>query len=408
MKIKSLFVAVLLMGGILVPPAHASEKPNVESFTFSPQEIDLTGASTVVAFELVVAHPAGINSTSTLLTLKSSRNDTLSTYLTRTDSNSAATKVTFKGSLTVPRDINSGVYTITAASVKNNSSAGYQYETGTIEGGKVRALVGAESGLLVRSGGDLNFDYATFVGPAYDTTLGISYDEPVKYNSSNTPIWKVGESYDPTKYYELRVPSLSLALTSSTPTVCSTDGKTISLIKEGTCSFVVSTPKTNDYLAKTSTQSVTITSARIKPTLTMDKIANQDVKDLGKSIEIGRVYSAVEGWVLPQSATPTICFASAFYVKLIAGGTCKLTYQTAATSSYLASDLYTVSFEILKDGKSVVVPTPVATPTPTPVATPTPTSKPVVKKTITCVKGKKTIKKTAISPKCPAGYKLKK
>jgi hypothetical protein len=408
MKIKSLFVAVLLMGGILVPPAHASEKPNVESFTFSPQEIDLTGASTVVAFELVVAHPAGINSTSTLLTLKSSRNDTLSTYLTRTDSNSAATKVTFKGSLTVPRDINSGVYTITAASVKNNSSAGYQYETGTIEGGKVRALVGAESGLLVRSGGDLNFDYATFVGPAYDTTLGISYDEPVKYNSSNTPIWKVGESYDPTKYYELRVPSLSLALTSSTPTVCSTDGKTISLIKEGTCSFVVSTPKTNDYLAKTSTQSVTITSARIKPTLTMDKIANQDVKDLGKSIEIGRVYSAVEGWVLPQSATPTICFASAFYVKLIAGGTCKLTYQTAATSSYLASDLYTVSFEILKDGKSVVVPTPVATPTPTPVATPTPTSKPVVKKTITCAKGKKTVKKTAVSPKCPAGYKLKK
>jgi hypothetical protein len=66
--------------------------------------------------------------------------------------------------------------------------------------------------------------------------------------------------------------------------------------------------------------------------------------------------------------------------------------------------LYTQSFEILKDGKSVVVPTPVVTPTP--VATPT--AKPVVKKTITCVKGKKTVKKTAVSPKCPAGYKLKK
>jgi hypothetical protein len=85
-----------------------------------------------------------------------------------------------------------------------------------------------------------------------------------------------------------------------------------------------------------------------------------------------------------------------------------LTYQTAVTPLYLASDIYTVSFEILKDGKPVVVPTPVATPTPTPVATPTPTAKPVVKKTITCVKGTKTIKKTAVSPKCPAGYKLKK
>jgi hypothetical protein len=328
----------------------------------------------------------------------------LAAYLTRTDTNAALAKVTFKGSLTVPRDINPGVYTFSAAGVKNNSSAGYQYETGTIEGGKVRALVGAESGLLVRSGGDLNFDYATFVGPAYDTTLGVSYNDPSKYNSSNTPIWKVGESYDPTKYYELRVPSLSLALTSSTPTVCSTDGKTLSLIKEGTCSFIVATAKTKDYLAKTSSQSVTITAARIKPTLTIDKIANQDVKDLGKSIEIGRVYSASEGWVLPASATPTICFASGFYVKLIAGGTCKLTYQTAANATYLASDVTTVSFEILKDGQPVVAPTPVVTPTP--VATPT--AKPVVKRTISCVKGTKTVKRTAVSPKCPKGYKLKK
>jgi hypothetical protein len=66
--------------------------------------------------------------------------------------------------------------------------------------------------------------------------------------------------------------------------------------------------------------------------------------------------------------------------------------------------LYTQSFDILKDGQPVVAPTPVVTPTP--VATPT--AKPVVKKTITCVKGTKTIKKTAVSPKCPKGYKLKK
>jgi hypothetical protein len=85
---------------------------------------------------------------------------------------------------------------------------------------------------------------------------------------------------------------------------------------------------------------------------------------------------------------------------------CTLTYKAEATKTHLASDLYTQTFEILKDGKSVVVPTPVATPTPT--ATPTPIAKPVVKKTITCVKGKKTVKRTGSSPKCPAGYKLKK
>jgi hypothetical protein len=402
MKIKSLFVAVLLMGGVLVSPAQAGEKPTVESFTFSPQDIDITGASTVISFELVVSHPSGIDTTSTMLTLKNSSNDTLAAYLTRSDSSTSASKVTFKGSLTVPRNINPGVYTFSAAGVKNNSSAGYQYETGVIEGGKVRALVGAESGLLVRSGEDLNFDYATFVGPAYDTTLGISYDNPAKYNSSNTPIWKVGESYDPTKYYELRVPSLSLALTSSTPTVCSADGKMLSLIKEGTCSFVVSTAKTNDYRAKTSSQSVTIAAARTKPTLTIEKIANQDVKDIGKSILVGRVLDASGGFVLPVSATPSICLATAYSVKLIAGGTCKLTYQTAATSTYLASDLYTQSFEILKDGQPVVAPTPVVTPAPTP------TVKPVVKKTITCTKGTKSVKRTGTAPMCPKGYKLKK
>jgi hypothetical protein len=71
---------------------------------------------------------------------------------------------------------------------------------------------------------------------------------------------------------------------------------------------------------------------------------------------------------------------------------------------FLPSDVYLKSFEVIKEGQPVVVPTPVVTPTPTP----TPTAKPVVKKTISCVKGTKTIKKTGTNPKCPAGYKLKK
>jgi hypothetical protein len=275
MKIKSLFVAVLLMAGSGVYPSQASEKPSVESFTFDPQEIDLTGTSTIVAFELVVSHPFGIDSTSTLLTLKNFRNDSLSTYLTRTTTSSPETKVTFKGSLSIPRDINTGVYTFSAAGVKNNSSAGYQYETGTIDGGKVRTLIGAESGLLVRSGGDLNFDYATFVGPAYDGTLGISYNDPLKFSPLNIPIWKVGETYDPSKYFELRVSSLTLSLTSSTPSVCSSDGKMLSLVKEGSCSFIVSTAKTKDYLAKSINQSITITSARTKPTLSASNSTNK-------------------------------------------------------------------------------------------------------------------------------------
>ena len=51
---------------------------------------------------------------------------------------------------------------------------------------------------------------------------------------------------------------------------------------------------------------------------------------------------------------------------------------------------------------------PESTPTPTPTANPVVTAKAAQKKTtITCVKGKTTKKVTAVSPKCPNGYKKK-
>jgi Concanavalin A-like lectin/glucanases superfamily/IPT/TIG domain/Putative Ig domain len=52
------------------------------------------------------------------------------------------------------------------------------------------------------------------------------------------------------------------------------------------------------------------------------------------------------------------------------------------------------------------VPTPTATPKPS--VSPTPSPKPVLKKTITCVKGKVSKKVTGTNPKCPKGYTLKK
>jgi hypothetical protein len=195
-----------------------------------------------------------------------------------------------------------------------------------------------------------------------------------------------------------------LSVKSYTSDVCSVDGKVLLLKKEGSCSFSVFTSKTKDYKEFISNQSATITEARVKPVLVIDKIPNQDVKSIGESITIPGVYGPSQTYVLPVTQTPSVCFASFLFVKIVSGGTCKLTYQSPESASLMASDLYTVSFEILKDGQPVVAPTPVVTPTP--VATPT--AKPIVKKTITCVKGKKTVKKTAVSPKCPKGYKLKK
>jgi hypothetical protein len=460
-------VLILILTICQVSIAQANQKPIVESFTFTPNEVDLLSTNTLVNIELIVSHPSGIENISTLATFTSSRNDTLSTLLTRTDSplNSSLAKVTFKGSISIPRLINTGVYTLTTANIKNNSSAGYQYETGLIEAAKVRTLMGAESGLLVKNNGELNLAYDTFVGPAYDTTLGISFNDLNTFKPSNLPIWKVGESYQPSKYYELRVKSLSLLVNSTTPSVCSSDGKELKMIAEGTCSFTVSTAKTKDYAAKVSNQSATVTEARVKPTLNIEKVSNQTSVGLPKTIEIFRVYSPTGDWVLPQSTTPETCLTNGFFVRLISGGTCTLTFQTAETSTYLASDLYKSSFEIsrssqtitftppatanlasrtvalsatassggavtfsttstgicsvagstltlLKSGNCTVTATQAGSSTLAPVSA-TATTMIVgvaqsTKKTITCSKGKSTKKVTGTNPKCPSGYKLKK
>ena len=467
MKIKSALIAVLLITGLMpITVTYANVKPVVESFTFTPNEVELISANTNVAFELVVSHPSGIKNTTTQVSLTGPFGITLATNLTRTDSpiNLSLSKVTFKGTLTIPQNISAGAYTVSVAEVSNNSAAGYEYGTGVITPSKLRDVVGAESALLIRNSGELNLVYDTFVGPTHNTTLGIAYSNPSVYNNNNPPIWKVGEIYIPSKYFESRVSSLPLAVTTSTPAICSTDGKELKLIATGSCTFKVSTLKTKDYALKEVIQNVTITTARSKPELMVGVVANQTSKDLPKTIEIFRVYSPTSTWVFPLATSPTVCIAAGFYVQIVGGGTCTLTYQSEATTTYLASDLYKVSFEVtrdpqtitfslptssnlssksvalsatassggsviyttstpdscsvtgstlnlLKSGNCSVTATQPGTTTIAPISTTatvmiTGTVAPT-KKTITCIKGKKTKKVSGTNPKCPKGYKVK-
>jgi hypothetical protein len=433
--------------------------------------VELISANTNISFELVVSHPSGIKNLSTLATLTGPNSSSLAANLTRIDSpvNLAQTKVTFKGTLTVPQNVAAGAYTVSMAEVNNNSSAGYEYGTGVITPKKLRDLIGAEYSLLIRNSGDLNLSYDTFVGPTHDTRVSISYNNPTVYNNDNPPIWKVGEVYEPSKYFELRVPTLPLIVTSSTPTICSTDGKNLKLIATGNCVFKISTAKTKDYAAKENVQVVTITAARSKPELVMSVITNQTAKSLPKTIEIFRVISPTGVYILPKATTPTVCIASGFFVQIVGGGTCTLTYQSEANTSYLASDLYKVSFEVTRDpqtitfapvttadiatksltlsaiassggavtfasistenctvsgstlnllkaGNCVVTASQAGTSNFAPVSASATvaltgtviTPKPVVtKKTIVCVKGKTSKKVNGTNPKCPKGYKLK-
>ena len=466
MKVKIMVLLLLLSFLSISEVAHSNSKPVIDSFTFSPNELELISNSTAITFELVVSHPSGIRNSQTKVTLTGPFGNTLAANLHRSDSpiNSTQTKVTFKGSLTVPQGMPPGSYSVSVDEVENNSSAGYTFSTGAITPEKLRALVGAESTLLIRNSGDLNLVYDTFVGPTHDTSLGISYNNPGVYNNNNPPIWKVGETYIPSKYFESRVSSLPIVVSTSTPTICSTDGKELKLIATGSCTFKVSTLKTKDYALKEVVQNVEITAARSKPELIVQTIANQTSKNLPKTIEIFRVYSPSRTWILPQATTPTVCIAAGFFVQIIGGGTCTLTYQSEATTTYLASDLYKVSFEVTRDPQTITfsLPTSVNLSSKTVTlsatassggaliyVTSTPDSCSVTgstlnllksgncsitatqpgsstiapisatatvmitgtvaptKKTITCVKGKKTKKVSGTNPKCPKGYKIK-
>jgi hypothetical protein len=300
-----------------------------------------------------------------------------------------------------------GVYSVSASSIWAGDRS---LQTGSIEPRDFRILPDAENSLLIRSSGELNYEYSTFIGPTFDNTLELSFQDPKYYLTPRQQLWKVGETFQPLDFYELRIKSLALEISSTTPSTCTTDGKILKLIAVGGCSFTVFTSKTKDFAKKISERSVIISAARIKPTLVLQEIKNQSVADLDKAIEIPNVYAPGVGFVLPVSNTPTVCYATGYFIKLTSIGICTLRYQTNTDDSYLASDVYTQTFEIIDVNKPVVVPTPVVAPTPvaTPTPTATPTAKPVVKKTITCTKGTKSVKRTGTAPKCPAGYKLKK
>jgi hypothetical protein len=185
---------------------------------------------------------------------------------------------------------------------------------------------------------------------------------------------------------------------------------------------------------------------------------------LPKSIEIFRVFTPSVGYVIPQSETPSVCIPLGSTIRLINGGICTLSFKSAETDNYLASDLYRVSFEIERNPQTIVFTLPsttnvstrsialaatassggaitysttsvgicsitgstlnllrngncevTATQAGTSTLAPASATATVVlsgaaasnRETITCVKGKSTKRVSGVNPKCPKGFKIK-
>ena len=460
-------VIALALGTGLPSYSYAKEAPKIESFTFTPSEIDLANPNILVSFDLVASHNSGLATKSALATISNGSNISIGVLLNRIDNpiNYAQKIVTYKGSINLPRDTPPGIYSVSVSGLTNNTSAGYQYTSDTFISGKIRQVIGAESGLMIKRDGFLDLDYSTYIGPTYDASQQYFFKNENFYQSGKIPYWNVAEVFDPNLFFEPQISELKLKTLTSTPEVCQSDGSQIKFIKVGACTYTVFTERTMTYKSKQFTQTVNVNLQRVKPKIEVPQLDSLDSKNLPKTIGLAQTYGPGYGWILPENESPEVCVATGNFVKILSGGTCILSYQSPATLNYLASDKTYLKFEIRKDlqtisftlpvtanisskslaltatassgsvvtysttstgicsitgstlnllakGNCAVTATQAGTSTLAPVsatASITLTATTVAaKKTITCVKGKTTKKVTGTNPKCPTGYKLKK
>ena len=451
--------------------SHAAEyifeTPKIVSFTVSQDSIEIAQSNAELIFNLKISHPIGISSRKTVLWFTNrDKNFQLSTDLIRQPLE-VEKVVTFTGALKLNANLNPGIYDFYAEPIEgiSNKSGLVSPKTDPIYPIAFNKFLNAEKSVLVRLGGELNLNNKTFVGPTYSSRVSIMDDLPIIY-SEETPIFRVGEFYDPLKYFNKRVQNLVLKISTTTPSICIKDGEKLKFISVGNCNFKVYTEKNSDYLETSISLSVEIAAPRVKPTITLPPIATQTSIGLPKKIDLNLVYNTAGDVVIPKTLSPTVCVPSGLsIVTLVSGGNCILTYQSPITNTYLESDLYQLTFEItrtpqtisftppatanlsakslaltatassagaitfettstgicsitgatlnlLKSGNCSITATQAGTSTLAPISATSMVmitgSLAPVNKTITCVMGKKNKKVSGTNPKCPKGYKLKK
>ena len=315
MKKLSVYILVIILMGVFQEPATADipTKPVLVSFTMTPDTIDLATSGKTVTFDLTVTNPTGIASSRVFATLSDGGNNTIITPLVRTDLpvKYSLSTVVFHGTVEISANLPSGVYTATATPVLGLNS---------------------------------------------DGSSGVTFTDS-KYIGVPAPIWKVGESFTPTNYYQLLTPNITLKVSASSPNVCTSDGNILKFIGIGACSFSVYTDKNFDYQSYQDLEVVSITPARVKPTYTVGTIATQNSATLPLLLAGPFVYGPL-GTVIPVSATPTVCYPAGTYINVISGGTCTLSYSTPESTSYLASDVYQLTFQITRVSQSITFSTP--------------------------------------------------
>ena len=351
-SIAFLFVSVL-------PVANGAEieKPKLVSFKFTPTTVDEKYSPTNVDFTVVVSSATGVFNDKIWVNLTNYSNISLGGYLYRSDKpiNKSLSTVTFIGTVVVPPSLPAGplfayvdeVYSIWPATGRQG------WPSETFYPADFSKLVGAESALLIRTAGELNYSYSTFIGPSYsDSNLELPWSDS-KYTDYDYPVFRIGETLDIDDYFELKVPTIDLKVTTSSPGVCTATGKVIKFIALGECNYKVFTDKNKDYQELVNFQSVTISSARDKFSLNVNSIAEQSTKSLPKVLTGPLVYD-YDGFTIiyPTTKTPSVCHPTGSNINLISGGLCVLSYTSVANDYHFGS-VKNIEFNVVKQSQEI-------------------------------------------------------
>ena len=360
-KLLTIFVSLTLISPIA--PIFANEKPEALSLIASKNELDTFDASLKIEFELVVFHENGISDSSTTLNLGMDGKYSLTASLKRTDNpiSFSLKKVIFRGEVELPRTFPAGVYDYSVNGVSSNLYNGRIISSGIISAPAIRNVKGAESGILLRNNGYLDLTEDILNGPSYSTTNGQVYENPAKFLSAPTPIFRVGETLDPKTYFEVTVDEVSLSIVANTLSTCKVTNNILVFTEVGACTYTVTTSRSKNYSSQTLKDSIVIDVAREPQELYIAKVPNQSAANIPINIQLNSVYSSGDSnvqYVFPETQSKDVCDVSGFILRIVSGGVCKLTYKSSGNDKFLPSSNYTQEIIVERKSQSIEFLTP--------------------------------------------------
>jgi hypothetical protein len=192
-------------------------------------------------------------------------------------------------------------------------------------------------------------NFAAASGDPQTFTIGQATPSPTPSisNLPTNPIW--GSSSGFTAVLNATDSNGVKSVSSSTPSVCTTNLLVVTYVTAGTCTLTAQLAASTDYAAASGiAQTFTIQRAIPSPTPSISNLPSSPTWSSGGGFTAVLNATDSDGVQSVTSSTPAVCTASGLVVTYVTAGTCTLTAQTAASTDYLVASGGAQTFTILQ------------------------------------------------------------